>query len=143
MSVEKARAWIRKAENDILSADNNLASTRIPYDVVCYHSQQAAEKCLKALLVYLGAQPPRTHDLLALLQELRLYLTSEVPESLEKVCVVLNPYAVEVRYPDDDSSPTLEDAEEARHSSEIVYQWVRQFVQGQGSNITPNRPKNG
>ena len=124
MSAERVRAWVSKAENDLLSADNNLASVRVPYDVVCYHSQQAAEKCLKGLVVHLGVQPIRTHDLLALLQEARKFLTNSIPEGVENSCIVLNPYAVEVRYPDDDVQPTVQDANEAREAAEVVYRWV-------------------
>ena len=43
MPSEKVTVWIRKAENDLLAVDNNLASAKIPFDVVCYHCQQAAE----------------------------------------------------------------------------------------------------
>jgi HEPN domain-containing protein len=50
--LEQARQWVRKADNDLLDADNNLRSERIPFDTVCFHCQQAAEKCLKAALVY-------------------------------------------------------------------------------------------
>jgi HEPN domain-containing protein len=31
--------------------------------IACYHSQQSAEKALKAFLVYCGIEPPKTHDL--------------------------------------------------------------------------------
>lgn len=129
MSADKAEAWIRKAEGDLLSADNNLASTKIPFDVVCYHCQQAAEKLLKALLVHLGTQPTRTHDLLALLEEVRRYSTTIVPDDVENSSVILNPYAVEVRYPDDESNPTLEDSKEARQAAERVGKWVRRLIQ--------------
>ena len=33
MSVEKAKAWLRKAESDLLSADNNLGAAQIPFGV--------------------------------------------------------------------------------------------------------------
>ena len=128
MSVEKAKAWLRKAESDLLSADNNLRAAQIPFDVVCYHCQQAVEKHLKAFLVFLDAQPSRTHDLLALLQEVRTYLKSSVPDEIENCCVVLNPYAVEIRYPDDESNPTLEDSKEARQAAESVRNWIRGLI---------------
>ena len=48
---EHAKLWIEKAKNDLLNADNNLASDKIPFDTVCFHCQQAAEKLLKAFLV--------------------------------------------------------------------------------------------
>lgn len=41
-------AWLRKAEHDLLNIENNLASKEIPWDTVCFHAQQAAEKILKA-----------------------------------------------------------------------------------------------
>ena len=128
MSAEKAMTWLHKAENDLLAADNNLNSSRIPFDVVCFHCQQAAEKLLKALLVFLNMQPPRTHDLLALLQEARTYLTTPAPEAIENCCVVLNPYAIEIRYPDDESNPTLEDSNEARRAADLVYTWIRALI---------------
>ena len=128
MPSERVAAWIRKAENDLLAVDNNLASAQVPFDVVCYHCQQVAEKYLKALLVSLGVQPTRTHDLLALLQDVRAYLAVIPPDQIEKSCIILNPYSIEVRYPDDDSNPTAEDCREARTSAETVRQWVRGFL---------------
>lgn len=47
--AEVARQWIAKARNDLLNADNNLASKHVPTDTVCFHCQQAAEKLLKAV----------------------------------------------------------------------------------------------
>ncbi|MBN1583285.1 MAG: HEPN domain-containing protein [Anaerolineae bacterium] len=49
--IEIARQWVAKAQNDLLNADNNLHSQKIPHDTVCFHCQQAAEKLLKAYLV--------------------------------------------------------------------------------------------
>ena len=33
------------------------------YEDLCFDAQQAAEKCLKGLLIYLGKKPPRTHSI--------------------------------------------------------------------------------
>ena len=35
-----------------------------------FHAQQAAEKCLKAWIAFLGIRFPRTHDLMVLLETL-------------------------------------------------------------------------
>ena len=61
---EHAKLWIEKAKHDLLNADNNLASDKIPFDTVCFHCQQAAEKLLKAFLVLKESQYPLTHNLL-------------------------------------------------------------------------------
>ena len=39
--------WLQKATNDLLNIDNNLRSAAVPWDTVCFHAQQAAEKLLK------------------------------------------------------------------------------------------------
>lgn len=49
--IRIARQWLAKAKNDLLNADNNLKADEVPYDTVCFHCQQAAEKLLKAYLV--------------------------------------------------------------------------------------------
>jgi HEPN domain len=40
-------SWFAKAEHDLLNIQNNLAAVQIPWDTVCFHAQQAAEKCLE------------------------------------------------------------------------------------------------
>jgi HEPN domain-containing protein len=65
--VEVLRQWVRKAEHDLEAASRIMAIEEgCPFDTVCFHCQQAAEKYLKCLLTYLGIQAPRTHDLKAL-----------------------------------------------------------------------------
>ena len=68
--LEIARQWLAKAMNDLLNADNNLKSEQIPFDTVCFHCQQAAEKFLKAYLVGNGKEYPITHDLFVILEKI-------------------------------------------------------------------------
>ena len=64
--VEVLRQWVRKAEHDLEAASRIMAvEDGCPFDTVCFHCHQAAEKYLKCLLTYLGIQAPRTHDLKA------------------------------------------------------------------------------
>ena len=101
-------AWLVKAESDFLNIENNLRASRVPWDTVCFHAQQAAEKLLKALLVYRGKEPTRTHDLVALLA--RCVEFDKGLDILEEDCRRLTAYAVGSRYPDDLFEPTKEDA---------------------------------
>jgi HEPN domain-containing protein len=59
--------WLLRAQSDLLNIDNNLNSGTIPWDTVVFHAQQVCEKLLKALLVQKGSIPPRSHDLVLLL----------------------------------------------------------------------------
>ena len=121
--IKLARQWVAKAANDLLSADNNLKAEEVPFDVVCFHCQQAAEKLLKAFLTVSGHSPPRTHDLLLLLEEvLRINVAAE---ALRDSLALLMPYAVEIRYPDEWFEPSDEDAREARQAAEVVADWLR------------------
>jgi HEPN domain-containing protein len=68
-------------------------------EIVCYHSQQCAEKALKGYCVSKGTEPPKTHDLIALCH---LCMTLEDTFSLMiDNCSRLNPYGVIVRYPNE------------------------------------------
>jgi HEPN domain-containing protein len=109
--VEILRQWVRKAEHDLEAANRIMAIEEgCPFDMVCFHCQQAAEKYLKCLLTFLGIQKPRTHDLKAIVSllpaESRLSLRTEH-------LVELNPYSVDVRYADDWREPRLSDARRA------------------------------
>ena len=45
------RAWVKKAESDLKTAEHTLTlKERCPFDTVCFHAQQCAEKYFKALL---------------------------------------------------------------------------------------------
>jgi HEPN domain-containing protein len=112
-----------KAANDLLSADNNLKAADVPFDVVCFHCQQAAEKLLKAYLIAKKRPAPRTHDLLLLLEEtLKIDVDAE---PLRDQLALLMPYAVEIRYPDEWFEPSKEDAEEASLAAQKVRDWLR------------------
>jgi len=62
-------AWIADAEEHLESAE--LLFENGKYRQACYHSQQCAEKVLKALIIEKGRKPARTHDILDLLHNVR------------------------------------------------------------------------
>ena len=93
------RVWVRKSDNDFLCIENNVAASRVPWDAVAFHAQQAAEKLLKALLVSHGRNPPRTHDLISILAACVEFAPSLA--TFEPECEQLTIRAVRSRYPDD------------------------------------------
>lgn len=91
---ELVGGWIAKADSDLLAGQ--LLSKSGPYDIVCFHAQQAMEKLLKALLAFYDQPLPRTHDL----EELQR-LVLAVHESKELADLDLfeaSDYAVMARY---------------------------------------------
>ena len=62
--AEMMRRWVRKADNDLLAVQRLLDSGGgCPYDVACYHCEQAAERYLKAILTSCATHAPKTHDI--------------------------------------------------------------------------------
>lgn len=94
--IREVRAWLSKAKSDLKAADILLKTDDAPFDVVCFHAQQVAEKYLKAALTCLGVQFPKTHDL-ALLVGL-FPADSPVRNQLTDLSE-LTDAAVSVRYP--------------------------------------------
>lgn len=64
--VHKYSQWLDYA-NDNLKAANELLKTDL-HNIVCFHSQQAVEKALKAYLVFNDINSPRVHNLNTLLE---------------------------------------------------------------------------
>lgn len=114
---DHARGWFRKAESDLTTGRGTLASDG-PYDTVCFHAQQAAEKYLKGLLAFLEAQQiPPIHNL----EELFGLCTGLAPGwGLVGVDLAeLTPYAVQLRY-DLEFWPDRETAEKALNMAKQV-----------------------
>lgn len=121
--IEISKQWIAKAKNDLLDADNNLKAEETPFDTVCFHCQQAAEKFLKAYLVANSSPYPISHDLILILEKILPFDSSA--EVLREDLALLMPYAIEIRYPDDWVMPTEEDAKEAREAVSRVMSWLQ------------------
>jgi len=121
------RAWCEKGRRDFITAQNALLDTREIFpDIICFHAQQAAEKYLKAYLVFLEQDFPKTHAL----EDLVLLAASKDPacRNLFTIACDLSPYAVEIRYPDF-PSPSPEDAREAVHAAEAIRNYVLGKIQ--------------
>jgi len=108
---EEIQQWTEKADNDLRSAEFILTMEKdCPYDIVCFHAQQAVEKYLKALLVKENIEFPRTHDLIILFN----MIPSKNTLTIEKHdLLALNRYSVESRYPGDLEPYSLEEAMDA------------------------------
>ncbi len=93
---DEARRLLQKAGEDEYVLDRLLENDAAPEAMVGFHSQQAAEKLLKAALFLAGAVPPRTHNLTQLI-DLATTNGLQLPDGSE-VLRWLTPYAVLYRY---------------------------------------------
>lgn len=120
---EFTREWIRKAESDFKTAEHLLQGGPDFAEGTAFHSQQAAEKYLKAFLVWHQIEFQKTHDIKALLS-LAAKADENIPEILRDAAS-LTPYGVDYRYPGDYPEVTRSDAERALQLADLVRTEVR------------------
>jgi len=123
MIEEVVRQWIQKAENDLKTARDELATDEPATDTICFHGQQCAEKYLKAFLVFHQRHFRRTHDIAELIE-----LCKEVRESFNELYEAgadqLTIYATHVRYPDDFHMPGLAETHACLQRASSVREFV-------------------
>jgi len=115
--------WVEKAEGDFQTAEREVRARKFPnYDAVCFHAQQCAEKYLKAFLIQCQIPFRPIHDLEVLLGA----ITPGSPDFdvIRDLLLLLNDYAVDIRYPSDFA--TKEEARAAVRAMRIVRAFVRQ-----------------
>ena len=96
--AKQPEAWFEKAEHDLLAIRNMVAGTEVPWDMVIFHAQQAAEKYLKGFLVARGEEVPKIHDLVTLL--MRCSAHDATLATLKDDCERLTRWGWASRYPD-------------------------------------------
>ncbi len=121
-----AKEWLVHAQSDLQLA--RLASGRkdILPEQVCFHTQQAAEKGIKAVLLFKQIDFPLIHDIEELL-ELARQGGLALPDDVNNASL-LTPYAVEARYPGQMEEISTSEVGQALHVAEAVVQWAAQIV---------------
>ena len=120
---EFTREWVQKAETDFKTAEHLFQSGPDFAEGAAFHSQQAAEKYLKAFLVWHQIELQKTHDIETLLK-LAGKVDSKIPDVL-KDAVILTPYGVDYRYPGEYPQVTRTDAERALQLADHVRAEIR------------------
>lgn len=122
--VEVFIKWIMQAEADLKAAENSLKSK--DYHASVFWSQQAAEKCLKGLIIKKNGELIKIHDLAALGK--RVGMPLELIKRSEKLSNVY----IESRYGILDEIPfqnfSREDSEQFLLISKEVLKWVKKMI---------------
>lgn len=120
--------WLRYARDDLEVADLVIEGGSVPR-AACFHAQQAAEKAIKACLLFLQEGVPRSHDLELLAGTLpEGWRLRENPSSLTD----LSAWAVEPRYPGDLPDATEEQAEAAVEQARNAYETTLEDLKSHG-----------
>lgn len=123
---EFVRQWLAKAGADLRASRHLLGGAASLSYAAAFHAQQAAEKFLKAVLVWHQIEFPKTHEMGRLVDLVRM--ADATLADLVADAAALTPYGVEMRYPGDLPEPTPTEAREAVAVSERVRQEVLQHL---------------
>jgi HEPN domain-containing protein len=112
--------WLRRARSSLLQAQAQQPGVYL--EDLCFSAQQAAEKALKALLIYLCIHFPYIHDINRLM-ELIAQAGVDIPEQV-LAAGSLSDYAVEARYPGTAEPVTQAEYLEAVNLARTVILWI-------------------
>jgi HEPN domain-containing protein len=117
------KSWILKAEGDFSVAEHELAlpPDKMVREAVCFHSQQTAEKYLKAFVASHGAPITKTHNISLLLSE----CSGFDPDFSVIEVGGLEFYAVDVRYPEFPAVLKIQETREAFETAKVIRNLVR------------------
>ncbi len=118
--------WLSHAESDLRVAYLTSKDLEVIRGQVCFHAQQAAEKSIKAVLLFQGVEFPLTHDIEELL-EIAEDHEIHVPENIREAGA-LTPYAVETRYPGYLAEITEEEVKSALQMAQNSVLWAKKVL---------------
>jgi HEPN domain-containing protein len=124
--LEEVRAWMIKAARDLTASARLLEGADPLCDVVVYHCQQAAEKALKGYLTWRDSPFAKTHSLVQLVEQARLF--DEGFGALVEHAEDLSPFAWRFRYPGDVLDPGETEARRALAMAGDVVELVKQLL---------------
>lgn len=117
--IAEVRGWLSKAAKDLAAAEYELQADPPFAEDILFHSQQAAEKSLKAFLSWHRLPFRKTHNLVELGE-----LCSGIDQSLEALlhrAAPLTEYAWKFRYPGEPEDATAREAAEALATAREVF----------------------
>lgn len=125
--LAEAREWMMRAQRDLQAARNELAASPPLPEMTAYHSQQAAEKALKAFLTLRSTPFRSTHDLVELLAQCQTLDTRFA--GLAGAAQTLSPYGTQFRYPSGPLARPVAESQQALRLAETVLAHVTSFLQ--------------
>ncbi|MGB2937989.1 MAG: HEPN domain-containing protein [Phycisphaerae bacterium] len=116
------KGWLTKALHDLTAARMVTASTEPLFDVGAFHCQQAAEKAVKAYLVFRDRPFPKTHDVAELIDRAGDFEAGF--DRWRDAAGRLTQYATDARYPGLELAPSRQEYEYAEQAAAGFYEFV-------------------
>lgn len=134
MTDQRLRKWLVSANNDYRAAQSLLIQPedKMITNVICYLSQQSAEKFLKAFLFFKEVPFSKTHNLEILLAKC-IRSDATFPEINLST---LTSYNISMRYPDEFRIPSFTETKNSFEIATIVKQIILSKIEISESDLT-------
>ncbi len=99
MNQKLAKEWLKAALDDIKTIEKILEDKELTH-IVAFHSEQAIEKSLKAILIFNNKELPKIHSLIRLFGICESYIKIDLKEYQELI-IKLDELYLDSRYPAD------------------------------------------
>ncbi|MDR1997015.1 MAG: HEPN domain-containing protein [Candidatus Margulisbacteria bacterium] len=126
------QVWLQRAKSSLALAQTAISKS-ICYEDLCFQAQQSAEKALKALLIFYGIEPEKTHNLDNLLKIIERHI--DIPKKIRE-SINLTPYAAQTRYPGDYLPLNKKEYLAAVRIAENCLQWVEKKIKTGSQQLT-------
>ena len=127
--MQEHKRWLKIVDQDLKSA-KALLKVEL-FSTANYHCQQAAEKALKAYLVFKNYKTIKTHDLVKLIVK-----CSQFDRTFEKLyddAEHLNPFATKFRYPTEFDLPDFQDTKKSIQRTQKIVNFVLKKIAESGT----------
>ncbi|MCX7820780.1 MAG: HEPN domain-containing protein [Brevinematales bacterium] len=91
--------WLKAATDDLKTIEKILEDKNLTH-IVAFHSEQAIEKSLKAILIYNKQEVPKIHSLIRLFGLCEKYLEFDL-QDYQELIIKLDELYLDSRYPAD------------------------------------------
>ena len=118
--------WLSFSKEDLDTAKVLLSGEYLYNRSICYHCQQAAEKDLKAYVIYLDLPLNKTHNLIKLVDQIRELDTEII--GLQNDVAILTEYIVTARYSDDSEPITDEESKLAFEVTKRINNYIKSKI---------------
>ncbi|MCS7214788.1 MAG: HEPN domain-containing protein [Thermodesulfovibrio sp.] len=125
--MKQYEEWLIKAESDLKTAKKLIAGDDPIFDTATYHTQQCAEKALKAYLSFKQNPILKIHDLGDLV-EICMKYNKKFAELMDDADA-LTPYSIMYRYPPSFGSPDENEVKMAIEKAEKILNFVKMEIQ--------------
>lgn len=123
---EDPREWLNRAMSDLTLA--KVRGEHVYLEDLCFHTQQAVEKAVKALLIKRKVDFPYVHNIARLLRLLE-QAGQRIPPSIREAAK-LTKFAVVTRYPGTAPAISQKEYEEAVRIAKRVVRWAENRLKG-------------